>query len=206
MSPLPLFQANEANTHKELLSDMLEPLGEAIKVTAFVDSDHAGNLVTRRSQTRYILFCNQALITWYGKKQNTVEALTFGAEFIAARTCLEVVESLRFKLRMFGIPVDGPTNVLCDDNSIVNNSQRPESVLSKKHLSICFHRVREAVARQVIRVGKIESQRNLPDLFTKCLPTLTRAYLLGGIVANSHDGLHPVDPDDSRLNRAFVRG
>ena len=75
---------------EELPRDMPEPLGEAIKVTAFV--------VTRQSQTGYILFCNQAPITWYSKKQNTVEASTFGAEFIAAHTCLEVVESLRFKL------------------------------------------------------------------------------------------------------------
>ena len=32
---------------EELLPDMPEPLGEAIKVTAFIDSDHAGNLVTQ---------------------------------------------------------------------------------------------------------------------------------------------------------------
>ena len=135
-----------------------------------------------------------------------MEASTFGAEFIVARTCLEAVESLRFKLRMFGIPVDGPTDVLCDNNSIVNISQRPESVLSKKHLSICFHWVWEGAVCQSIQVGKIESQHYLTDLFTKCLPTPTRAYLLGGIVANSHDGLRLVDPDDSCLNRAFERG
>ena len=135
-----------------------------------------------------------------------MEASTFGAELIAARTCLEAVESLHFKLQMFGISVDGPTNVLCNNNSIVNNSQRPQSVLSKKHLSICFHQVWETGACQVIQVGKIESQRNLADLFTKCLPTLTHAYLLGGIVANSHDGLRLVDPDDSRLIHTFERG
>ena len=60
--------------------------------------------------------------------------------------------------------------------------------------------------RRVIWVGKIESQHNLTDLFTKCLPTPTRACLLGGIVANSHDGLCLVDPDDSRLDCAFEWG
>ena len=88
-----------------------------------------------------ILPCNQVLITWYSKKRSTVEELTFSAEFIAACTCLEVVEFLRFKLRMFGIPVDGPTDDLCDNNSFVNNYQRPDSISSKTHLSICFHRV-----------------------------------------------------------------
>ena len=79
-----------------------------------------------------------------------VEASTFGAKFIAARTCLEAVDGLQFKLCMFSIPVEGPTNMMCDNNSVVNNSQHPESVLSKKHLSICYHHAREAVVRGVI--------------------------------------------------------
>ena len=156
---------------------MPEPLGEAIQMTAFVDSDHASNLITHRSQTGYILFCNQGPITWYKKRQNTVESSTFGAEFIAARTCLGAVEALRFKLRMFGVPVAGPTDVMCDNNSVINNAQRP--VLSKKHLPICFHQVLEAMARFVIRVGKIETS---PTYLPKFLPTTTRANLLGGIV------------------------
>ena len=79
-----------------------------------------------------------------------VEASTFGAEFITARTCLEAVEGLQFKLCMFGIPVEGPTDVMCNNNSVVINSQHPESVLSKKHLSICYHCAHEAVVHGVI--------------------------------------------------------
>ena len=79
-----------------------------------------------------------------------VEASTFWGEFIATCTCLEAVEGLRFKLHMFSIPVEGPTDMMCDNNSVLNNSQHPDSILSKKHLSICYHRVREAVARGVI--------------------------------------------------------
>ena len=57
-----------------------------------------------------------------------------------------LVEALHFKLQMFGIPVEGPKDIMCDNNSVVNSAQRPESALSKKHLSICYHQVREAVA------------------------------------------------------------
>ena len=102
---------------------MLKPLGELIKIAAFIDSDHASNLVTRRSQKGYIIFCNQSPILWYSKRQNTVEASTFGAEFVVARTCLEAIEAVCFKLRMFGIPVEGPADVLCDNNGVVNNTQ-----------------------------------------------------------------------------------
>jgi len=191
---------------EELPEDMPEALGNPVKMAAWVDSDHAGNLVTRRSQTGYLIFLNQAPIVWYSKKQNTVEASTFGSEFVASRTCLEAIEGLRFKLRMFGIPILGPTDVLCDNNSVVNSAQRPESVLSKKHLSICYHRVREAVAAGTIRVGKIETEKNLSDLCTKPLPTERRNDLLSGIVWMSKKGLRDVEQQDYRLNRGYAAG
>ena len=190
---------------EELPSDMLKPLRESIKITAFIDSDHAGNLLMQRSQTGHIIFCNQSPILWYSKCQNTIEASTFGTEFVRARTCLKAIEALRFKLHKFGIPVKGPADVLCDNNGVVNNTQKPDSVLSKKHLSICCHRVREEVARFVAHVGKIESSCNLADLFTKCLPTSTRHYLLGGMVHIGTTGLRAVTKNDSRLNCAFER-
>jgi len=35
-----------------------------------------------------------------------METSTFGSEFIAAKIAVELIESLHYKLRMFGIPVD----------------------------------------------------------------------------------------------------
>ena len=122
-----------------------------------------------------------------------------------ARTCLEAIEAVCFKLRMFGIPVEGPVDVPCNNNGVVNNTQKPDSILSKMHLSICYHRVRKVVARLVARVGKIESSRNLADLFTKCLPTSTRHYVLGGMFHMGTTRLCIVSKNDSSLNRAFER-
>ena len=34
---------------------------------------------------------------------------------------MEIVEALRYTLRTFGIPVDGPAEVFCDDKSAVKN-------------------------------------------------------------------------------------
>jgi hypothetical protein len=56
-----------------------------------------------------LLNVNSALVLWHSKRQNTVEASTFGLEFIAAKTAVEMVEGLRYKLRMMGFPVLGPT-------------------------------------------------------------------------------------------------
>lgn len=50
------------------------------------------------------------------------------------------------QLRMFGVPVDGPTMVFCDNQSVTNNVSIPTSLLNKKRNAICYHKVRECVA------------------------------------------------------------
>ena len=75
---------------------------------------------------------------------------TFGSEFVAMRIAVELIESLRYKLRMFGIPLEGAANIFCDNQSVVTSSTVPESTLKKKHNSIAYHRVREAVAAGTI--------------------------------------------------------
>jgi hypothetical protein len=57
-------------------------------MTCFVDADHAGYRVTRRSHTGVLIFVNRAPILWFSKRQNTVEASTFGSEFIVAKTAV----------------------------------------------------------------------------------------------------------------------
>ena len=65
-----------------------------------------------------------------------IESSTFGSEFIALKTAVEMNEGLRYKIRMMGVPLRGPTNVFCDNKSVVTNSTVPESTLKRKHNSI----------------------------------------------------------------------
>jgi hypothetical protein len=158
---------------------MPAPRGESVRISCFVDADHAGNVVTRRSHTGILIFVNNALIAWFSKRQNTVETSTFGSEFVALRIAVEQLEALRYKLRMFGVPIDGPGDVYCDNQSVVESSSLPQRTLQKKHNAICFHKVREAAATGTIRVAKMDGKENLADLFTKVLPTITRKKYLG---------------------------
>ncbi|KAI2506381.1 Reverse transcriptase (RNA-dependent DNA polymerase) [Fragilaria crotonensis] len=111
--------------------DAPEPRGNFMSTHCFVDADHAGNRITRRSQTGILIFCNRAPILWYSKRQNTVETSTFGSEFVAMRIAVDLIEGLRYKLRMFGIPIDSPTNVFCDNEAVTKNVTLPESTLKK---------------------------------------------------------------------------
>ena len=162
--------------------NMPEPRGKAVDITCFVDADHAGNRVTRRSHTGIIIFVNQAPITWYSKRQNTVETSTFGSEYVALRIAIELIESLVYKLRMFGVPIDGEARVLCDNESVVKSSSYPESTLKKKHCSVAYHKVREAVAAGKALIYYEQSESNLADLLTKPLPANKRTPLIQAIL------------------------
>ena len=152
---------------EELPPRMPEPLGNPVSFTAFVDADHAGNRVTRRSQSGYFLFIQNTVVDWYTKKQNTVESSAFGSEFVAARIMTEKVKELRYKLRMFGVPIDGYCAVYCDNAGVVNNCKNPESTLNRKHQQINCHIVRENVAMDVCRFGWIDSESNYADVLSK---------------------------------------
>ena len=153
------------------------PRGNYVQINCFVDSDHAGDRITRRSHTGILMYLNKAPISWYSKKQSTVESSTFGSEFVALRIACEQIIALRYKLRMFGIPIDGYANLFCDNESVFKNATIAESRLTKKHNSICFHRVRECIASKTMMAFKVGTDFNLADILTKCLPGYKRKNL-----------------------------
>ena len=147
-------------------------------VSVFVDASHRSNKVDRRSQTGILIFINRAPILWHSKRQPSVESSTFGAEFCAMKIGVEMIKGLRFKLRAFGVPLDGPANVHCDNEAMCKNTICPESTLSKKHHSIACHKCRESVACGKIRVAKQGTEKSLADFLTKSLTHARRRFLL----------------------------
>jgi hypothetical protein len=104
----------------------------------------------------------------------------FGAEFVAMKNGLETTRGLRYKLRMMGVAIDGPTYVYGDNMSVVHNTQRPESVLKKKSNAICYHAVRESAAMGESIIGHIPSVNNPADICTKAVPGgQKRDHLIG---------------------------
>ena len=157
---------------------MPEPLGNPVTITCFVDASHATNKVTRRSHTGVMIFLNRAPTLSYSKRQNTVESSTYGSELVAMRIARDLISALRIKLKSFGIPILGPANVYADNNAVVKNTSIPESTLNKKHNSINYHIVREAVAAKMMRIAKEDTETNIADAFTKLLHTNRKRELL----------------------------
>ena len=73
------------------------------------------------------------------QRQNTVETSTYGAELVALRIAIELIIEYRYKLRMMGIPIEGASQVLCDNKSVVLSTSLPSSTLKKKHNALAYH-------------------------------------------------------------------
>ena len=104
---------------------MPEARGHGVIVTCFVDANHGGNLKCRKIQTGVLIFINKAPIHWYSKSQTIFEASTFGAKLCAMKTAVEMIEAFGYKLRIFGIPIEGPANVYCDNEAVKKNTTIP---------------------------------------------------------------------------------
>ena len=140
--------------------------------------DHAGDLGKDATTRRLKLptraetpLQNCSLIYWTSKKQTSVESSSFGSEFIAMKQCCEYVRGLRYKLRMMGIPCQGPAYIQGDNQSVLANTSIPDSTLKKKSQSIAYHFVREGAARDEWRTSYINTHENEADLLTKLLPS-----------------------------------
>ena len=170
---------------------MPKPLGKDVDLRLYVDSSHANDKVNRRSRTGFFVFMNSALIQWYSKKQATIESSVFGAEFVAMKVGIETVRGIRYKLRMMGVPISGPTYIYGDNMSVIHNTQKPESTLKKKSNAICYHTVRESCAMGESLTGHIDSRDNLADIATKIIPSgQLRDHLGSKLVHDVYDGNH----------------
>jgi hypothetical protein len=154
------------------------PRGKALRITVFVDSDHAHDQKTRRSITGLLGFIGCTPIMARSKRQTSVESSTYGAEFSAARTAVEYIIGMRLFLRSLGVPVEGPSILLGDNRGVVLSATQFTSVLTKKHHAISYHKVRESIAAGIVDFRWIDGNNNLADLMTKPVAKATQTILL----------------------------
>ena len=104
---------------------------------------------------------------WYSKKQATSETATYGAEFLAVRTCMEQIIDLRNLFRYLGVPICEHSYVWGDNESQVTSSIFPYARLNKCHNILSYHFARNMVAQGFINLSHIPSEHNLADVLSK---------------------------------------
>nr|GEV12699.1 retrovirus-related Pol polyprotein from transposon TNT 1-94 [Tanacetum cinerariifolium] len=108
------------------------PKGNGIETVVYVDSDHAGDYVGRKSTSGICTFVGRCLTYWFSKKQTALAIFTTEAEYVSARKACQ--QALWMKQALFDYDVrldDVP--IMCDNKGAIDLSKNP--VQHSRHVS-----------------------------------------------------------------------
>ena len=126
--------------------------GKKIGLSAYSDSNYAGDLDDRRSTSGSIFMMGTAAVSWASKKQPIVSLSTTEAEYIVAASCACQCIWLRRILEHLGLGEKGATEILCDNKSTIQLSKNPVLHGRSKHIAMRFHFLRDLVNNQVVQL------------------------------------------------------
>ena len=168
----PDFLEDYPHAKEEVDPKLPIPYGvKPLDIVILVDADHAHDLITRRSLTGMLVYVGSTPVAWSAKRQGCVATSTYAAEFMALKEATEQAINIRYYLRCLGIPIpnDGsyPTKIFGDNFSVIQSASNPKADISKKHVALSFHFVREAIAAGIISPYWLKGEFNLSDILTK---------------------------------------
>ena len=138
-------------------------------LTGFADSDWAMSL-SRRSTTGNLFLYNRSPISWRSKLQKTIALSTAEAEYYSASTAAVEVIYLRYLLRSMGFAPKSWTPVYEDNNACIEWSNNIIGGRERaKHIDIRKHFAHEAVQNGHLRLIRVDTSKQLADIFTKGL-------------------------------------
>lgn len=136
-------------------------------ITAFCDSDYAGDKDTRLSVTGFVIYIANTPISWRSRGQKSVTLSSSEAEYVAlSEVCAEILfvkqlcEFLNMKVKL-------PIQVMVDNVGAIFLSQNQSVNQRTRHIDVRYHFLREHVENGTIEVNFVRSEDNIADLFTK---------------------------------------
>jgi hypothetical protein len=184
------------NGEEDLPLNAPKPKGKRVVLTHYFDANLMHDILSGKSVTGVFHMANMTPIMWYLKKAATTETATYGAEFLAARTCMEHIVDLRNSFRYLGVPVFETSYVWGDNESQVKSSTIPYAKLNKRHNILSYHYVRQMVAKGFINMQHIRSEWNLADTLSKHWSHQSNYKKLIKPLLNYHDYENMIDQEE----------
>nr|GEU53816.1 retrovirus-related Pol polyprotein from transposon TNT 1-94 [Tanacetum cinerariifolium] len=128
------------------------PKDTGFEITAFLDSNHAGCLDSRKSTSGGIQFLGgDNLVSWSSKKQDCKSMSSAEVEYVSLSACCAQVLWMRTQLTDYGLHFD--------------------------KIPI-YHFIKEKVEKGIVELFFLRTEYQLADLFTKALPVERFKYLV----------------------------
>ncbi|GKB28542.1 retrovirus-related pol polyprotein from transposon TNT 1-94, partial [Tanacetum coccineum] len=166
------------------------PKETGFELTAFLDSDHAGCLDSRKSTSGGIQFLgDDKLVSWSSKKQDCTSMSSAEAEYVSLSACCAQVLWLRTRLIDYGFHFD-KIPMYYDSKAAIAISCNPVQHSHTKHINVRYHFIKEQVEKGVIELFFVGTEYQLADLFTKALSEDRFKYLVRRL------GMRCLTPDE----------
>ena len=117
------------------------------------------------------------MVSWLRKKQSSISLSTTEAEYIVAATCCTQILWMVQSLADLNVKYYEPIPIHCDNTSAISVSKNPVLHSKTKHIALKYHFLHEQVATKAVLLHYIPSTEQIPDIFTKPLPTSQFEYL-----------------------------
>ena len=131
-----------------------------------MNSDFAADLDKRRSLTCYVFTLGGCAMSWRATLQSVVAQSTTEAEYMAiAEACKESVWLKCLFAEICG--VDTCINLFCDSQSAIYLTKDQMFHERTKHINVKYHYVRDVVAHGKLKVCKIITHDNTPNMMIK---------------------------------------
>jgi len=154
------------NQHMPLVYDCNDCKGR-LSLSAFSDSDYAGDKERFKSTTGYAVMLSGCLISWSSKLQSVVSLSTAQAETNAAVDCLREVKFHSHILNEMGIH-QSLTPILIDNRATIDRMMRNTPTPTTKHEGIRSSWLHEAAMdEEVVWPFFVNTEENIADMFTK---------------------------------------
>ncbi|GJU84012.1 retrovirus-related pol polyprotein from transposon TNT 1-94 [Tanacetum coccineum] len=155
------------------------PKGFGIETIVYVDSDHAGDYVDRKSTSGICTFMGCCLTSCFSKKQTALAISTTKAEYVSAGKACQQALWMKQALVDYGIRLDDIP--IMYDNKGLYLSKNPVQHSRTKHIEIRHHFLRDNVQKGNISIEKVSSEDNIADILTKPLKRELFNYLRLGL-------------------------
>jgi hypothetical protein len=138
-------------------------------MSAYCDSDYAGDRDGRKSVSGFAIYLQGCLISWKSRKQKSVTLSSSEAEYVAiSEVCAEIV-FLKQVLEFMEVKLKLPIIVNVDNVGAIYLANNAVSGPRMKHVDIRYHFVRDLIEDGVVEVTFVRSEENDSDVFTKNL-------------------------------------
>jgi hypothetical protein len=125
----------------------------------------------RRAVSGYAFLIDGGAVSWSSKKQELVSLSTTKSEYVTATYSMKEALWLRSLLGNIFAPVQGPTTLFSDNQSMIALTKDHQYHPRTKHIDIHYHFIRWVVKKGSLRLVYCPTADMITDALTKALPS-----------------------------------